>query len=159
MSFDEFLSNPENQAEFDRRVNKSLDTARKSWNEDNEKKKAEIEANAKLTAEERAKKQLADITKERDDLKRTISQRDMKEKGLNYIKSKGYNDMISDLVDLSAYDDEDSMNKAIDNINGKLSNAINKGVNTKTREVGYKTPETVKPTQPKGFDFNFTSVK
>lgn len=159
MNFDEFLSDKANQAEFDRRVQKALETARKTWDEDNTKKQAEIEANAKLSAEERAKKQLADITKERDELKSTIAKRDMKEKGLDYIKSKGYNSMISDLVDLGNYEDENSMNKAIDDLNGKLSTAINKGVNSRTQERPYRTQPTMnKPTDP-AFNFGFTSVK
>lgn len=158
MTFDEFIADSSNQAEFDRRVSKAIDTARKTWDEDNKKKQAEIEANAKLSAEERAKKQLADITKERDDLKSTIAKRDMKEKGLDYIKSKGYNNMISDLVDLSSYDDEDTMNKAIDTINGKLSQAINSGINTRTQEKPYKTTPTI--TKPNNdFNFDFTAIK
>lgn len=159
MTFDEFLSDSKNQAEFDRRVSKAIDTARKTWDEDNAKKQAEIEANAKLSAEERAKKQLADITKERDELKSTISKRDMREKGLDYIKSKGYNSMISDLVDLSSYSDEATMNKAIDDINGKLSKAINSSVNSRTQERGYTTRPTVDKPADNGFKFDFTPVK
>lgn len=159
MTFDEFMSDSKNQAEFDKRVSKAIDTARKTWEEDSAKKQAEIEATAKLSAEERAKKQLADITKERDDLKSSIAKRDMKEKGLDYIKSKGYNNMISDLVDLSNYADEDSMMKSLDDLNGKLSKAINSSVNSRTQEKGYTTKETLKQTEPKGFEFNFTPIK
>lgn len=159
MTFDEFLADSKNQAEFDRRVQKALETARKTWEEDSVKKQAEIEANAKLSAEERAKKELANITKERDELKTTIAKRDMQQKGIDYIKSKGYNSMISDLVDLSSYDTEDNMTKAIDNINGKLSKAINSSVNRRTQERAYTTRENVKPVEQKGFDFEFTPVK
>lgn len=159
MSFDEFMSNPKNQAEFDRRTNKALDTARKTWDEDNAKKQAEIEATAKLSAEERAKKQLADITKERDTLKQNIAKQEMKEKALDYIKSKGYNTLISDLIDLSGFADEDSMTKTLDDINGKLSNAINKGINQRTQEKGYRTQQTVRKSEQQGFNFGFTKVK
>lgn len=159
MTFDEFMADKANQAEFDRRVNKALETARNTWDEDNKKKQAEIEATAKLSAEERAKKQLADITKERDELKSSIAKRDMKQKGLDYIKSKGYNDMIADLVDLSGYDSEDNMNKSIDDLNAKLSKAITSGVNAKTQERAYTTAQTVNKPEPKGFDFNFTPIK
>lgn len=159
MTFDEFMADKANQAEFDRRVNKALETARTTWEEDTKKKQAEIEANAKLSAEERAKKQLADITKERDELKSTIAKRDMKQKGLDYIKSKGYNDMIADLVDLSGYDNEDNMSKSIDDLNSKLSKAINNGVNAKTQEKAYTTGQTMSKPEPKGFDFNFTPIK
>lgn len=159
MSFDEFLSNPKNQAEFDRRTSKALDTARKTWEEDYSKKQAEIEANAKLSAEERAKKQLADITKERDELKQNIAKKDMEEKGRDYIKSKGYNNMISDLIDLSAFPDEESMQKAIDNINGKLSQAINRGVDSRTRERGYRTQPTINKKPENEFNFGFQKIK
>ena len=159
ITFDEFLSDSKNQAEFDRRVSKAIDTARKTWDEDNAKRQAEIEANAKLSAEERAKKQLADITKERDDLKTRIAKDEMSRKGIDYIKSKGYNSMISDLVDLSSYPDEDTMNKAIDDINGKLSKAINTSVNRRTQERPYTTKSNVEAKPVKTFDFDFTPVK
>lgn len=159
MTFDEFLSDSKNQAEFDRRVGKAIDTAKKTWDEDNAKRQAEIEANAKLSAEERAKKQLADITKERDELKSTIAKNEMSQKGLDYIKSKGYNSMISDLVDLSSYPDEETMTKAIDNINGKLSKAINSSVNKRTQERPYTTKPNVEAKPEKTFDFGFTPVK
>ena len=159
ITFDDFMSDSKNQAEFDRRVNKALDTARKTWEEDSSKRQAEIEANAKLSAEERAKKQLADITRERDELKANIAKATMENKGKDYIKAKGYNNLISDLVDLSSFTDEEEMMKKIDDINGKLAQAINRGVNTRTQERGYRTQSTIKPKKEPGFDFNFSKIK
>lgn len=160
MTFDEFMGNPKNQAEFDRRTNKALDTARKTWEEEYSKKQAEIEATAKLSAEERAKKQLADITRERDELKSNIAKVQMENKARDYIKAKGYNQMLADLVDLTSFDDEDTMMKKLDDINGKLSNAINKGINTRTQERGYRTQQTVNnKKQEPGFNFNFNKIK
>lgn len=159
LSFDEFMGNPKNQAEFDRRTNKALDTARKTWEEEAAKKQAEIEATAKLSAEERAKKQLADITKERDELKANIAKATMENKGRDYIKSKGYNTLISDLLDLTSFTDEEEMMKKIDDINGKLSQVINKGINNRTQERGYRTQQTVNKKEDSGFNFNFNKIK
>ncbi len=160
MTFDEFMGNPKNQAEFDRRTNKALDTARKTWEEEYSKKQAEIEATAKLSAEERAKKQLADITRERDELKANIAKATMENKGRDYIKSKGYNSLVSDLLDLTSFTDEEEMMKKIDDINGKLSQAINKGINSRTQEKGYRTQQTINNRKPQpGFNFNFNKIK
>lgn len=160
MTFDEFMGNPKNQAEFDRRTNKALDTARKAWEEEYSKKQAEIEATAKLSAEERAKKQLADITRERDELKANIAKATMENKARDYIKSKGYNSMLADLLDLTSFEDEETMMAKLDDLNGKLSNAINKGINTRTQERGYRSQQTVNnKKQEQGFEFNFNKIK
>lgn len=60
MTFDEFLAaDKENQAEFDRRVNKALDTAKGKWNSENEKASKKLMDDA-----EAAKKQaVADAVK------------------------------------------------------------------------------------------------
>ena len=60
MTFDEFLAaDKENQAEFDRRVNKALDTAKGKWNSENEKASKKL-----LDDAEAAKKQaVADAVK------------------------------------------------------------------------------------------------
>lgn len=58
VSFDELLKNKNNQAEFDRRISKALETARLKWQKETEAKvseaKTEAEKLAKMNAEEKA---------------------------------------------------------------------------------------------------------
>ena len=68
-SFDDFLKDPKNQAEFDRRVEKALNTSRTKMQADIEAKMAEVrteaEKMAKMNAEQKAQyereKQIKDL--------------------------------------------------------------------------------------------------
>lgn len=160
MDFDEILKDPKYQAEFDKRVAKSLETAKNKWDEEAEAKKKEMEENAKLTAEEKIKKDMEKLTKENENLKAIEAKRIMKDKSLEYIKSKGYSSAIGDLVDLSSFADENEMHSKLDTINTNLSNTISKELDNKLKENGYPDLASKNGTGNKdGFNFNFTPVK
>lgn len=171
MNFDEFLKEGTNQAEFDKRIAKALETAKTKWDEDYKKKEEErakeleakqkeLEENAKLSAEEKIKKEMEKLSKENADLKASEAKRAMKDNSLAYIKEKGYSDAIADLVDLSSFADENDMHTRLDNINTNLSNTLSKQLDNKLKENGYpdlasKGSEGAKD----AFNFNFTPIK
>ena len=160
MDFEEILKDPKYQAAFDKKVASALETAKKKWDEDAEAVKKELEENAKLTAEEKTKKELEKLMKENGELKANEARRIMKDSALEYIKTKGYSSAISDLVDLSSFKDEDDMHTRLDSINTNLSNTISKELDNKLKENGY--PDIANKESGKkdsGFDFNFTKIK
>ena len=161
MDFDEILKDPKYQAEFDKRVAKSLETAKSKWDEEAEKKKKELEEEAKLSAEEKTKKQMEKLIQENETYKANEAKRAMKDSSLEYIKSKGYSNAIADLVDLSSFKDEEDMHTRLDNINTNLSNTISRELDNKLKENGYADLTSNKGDGKKDdmFNFNFTPIK
>ena len=161
MDFDEILKDPKYQAEFDKRVAKSIETAKTKWDQEAEAKRKELEEEAKLSAEEKIKKQMEKLTQENEVYKANEAKRAMKDASLEYIKSKGYSNAIADLVDLSSFKDENDMHTRLDNINTNLSNTISRELDNKLKENGYSDLTSNKGDGKKDdmFNFNFTPVK
>ena len=161
MDFDEILKDPKYQAEFDKRIAKAIETSKSKWDEEAEAKRKELEEEAKLTAEEKIKKQMEKLTQENEVYKANEAKRAMKDASLEYIKSKGYSNAIEDLVDLSSFKDENDMHTRLDNINTNLSNTISRELDNKLKENGYSDLTSNKGDGKKDdmFNFNFTPVK
>ena len=161
MDFDEILKDPKYQAEFDKRIAKAIETSKTKWDEEAEAKRKEMEENAKLTAEEKTKKELEKLMKENETYKANEARRAMKDSSLEYIKSKGYSNAIADLVDLSSFKDEEEMHTKLDSINTTYSNTISKAIDDKLKENGYSDLTSNKGDGKKDdlFNFNFTPVK
>ena len=161
MDFDKILEDPKYQAEFDKRVAKSIETAKTKWDQEAEAKRKELEEEAKLTAEEKIKKQMEKLTQENEIYKANEAKRAMKDASLEYIKSKGYSNAIADLVDLSSFKDENDMHNRLENINTNLSNTISRELDNKLKENGYSDLTSNKGDGKKDdmFNFNFTPVK
>ena len=81
LSFDDFLSQEGNQAEFDRRVRKAIQTAvgnaQKKWKTLTDDRVSEAEKLAQMTGEEKEKYRADKAEKELADLKRQIAMGDM----------------------------------------------------------------------------------
>ena len=161
MDFDTILKDPKYQAEFDKRIAKAIETAKGKWDEEAEAARKEMEENAKLTAEEKIKKQMEKLTQENEIYKANEAKRAMKDASLEYIKSKGYSNAIADLVDLSSFKDENDMHSRLDIINTNLSNTISRELDNKLKENGYSDLTSNKGDGRKDdmFNFNFTPVK
>ena len=160
MDFEEILKDPKYQSAFDKKVANALETAKKKWDEDAEAARKEMEENAKLSAEEKTKKEMEKLMKENGELKANEARRVMKDSALEYIKTKGYSNAIGDLVDLSSFKDENDMQTRLDSINTNLSNTISRELDNKLKENGY--PDIASKGDGKkdsGFDFNFTKIK
>ena len=81
LSFDDFLSQEGNQAEFDRRVQKAINTAvsnaQKKWQTMTDGKVSEAEKLAQMTSEEKAEYRAKKAEQELADLKKQIALGDM----------------------------------------------------------------------------------
>lgn len=159
MTFDEVLTDPKMQAEFDKRIAKALETSRSKWEEELEAKRKELEETAKLSAEEKAKKEIEKLTKENEVYKANEARRAMKDSSLEYIRTKGYSSSIENLVDLGSFKDETEMQERLDKINTDLSTAISNGLNDKLKQQGLKDLGSKENAPSDEFNFGFTPIK
>ena len=132
--FDDLLKDKAHQAEFDRRINKALETAKSKWETENagklEAAKTEAEKLAKMNAEEKAKyaeqKRLAEIEKR----ERDISTRELKAQAYETLAEKG---LPKELVEILDYQDAETCNKSIEKVSTAFQTAVEKAVNEKLR--------------------------
>ena len=79
-TFDEVLSNKEYQAEFDRRVQKAIETAKGKWKEINDIEKTEAEKLAKMNKEQKLE---YEAQKEKQEKENALAELDRKSTRLN----------------------------------------------------------------------------
>ena len=82
VSFDEFLKAEGNQAEFDRRVQKAIETARTKWKEKNDAEKTEAERLAQMNETEKLQYQLKKQEETNKEIQRKLNARDLKDEAL-----------------------------------------------------------------------------
>ena len=82
VSFDDFLKGEGNQAEFDRRVQKAIDTAKTKWQEKNDAEKSEAEKLAKMNETEKLQYQLKQKDKSIEEIQKKLNARDLKDEAL-----------------------------------------------------------------------------
>ena len=108
-SFDDFLKGEGNQAEFDRRVKKAIDTAvtkeQEKWQALTDDKLSEAEKLAKMTKEEKAEYKNRKLEKELEDLKRQNSISEMSKTARKMLADEEINipdELLAHLVSESA---------------------------------------------------------
>lgn len=82
VTFDDFLKNGKNQAEFDRRVQKAIQTAQESWKAKNDQEKSEAERLAQMTETEKLQYELEKQKKLNEETQRRLNARDLKDEAL-----------------------------------------------------------------------------
>ncbi|WP_272075874.1 DUF4355 domain-containing protein [Streptococcus dysgalactiae] len=127
-TFDDILSDPKKQAEFDKRVAKAIDTARNKWVAETEEKENEAKRLAKMNAEQKAQHEKDQLLKELAELKaeRTRSEMTATARGMFNEASLSINeDLINQLVADNADDTKKAVEGFIDLFNENLEKAIN----------------------------------
>lgn len=79
VSFDDFLKGEGNQAEFDRRVQKAIDTAKAKWQEKNDADKTEAERLAQMNETEKLQYKLKKQEEANKEIQRKLNARDLKD--------------------------------------------------------------------------------
>lgn len=105
MSFDDFLAQEGNQAEFDRRVNKAIKTAvtnaEEKWKALTDDKLTEAEKLAKMTKEEKAEYRAKKAEKELEDLKKMNARTELAKTARKMLADENINipdELLSNLV-------------------------------------------------------------
>ncbi|AEF25717.1 phage scaffold protein [Streptococcus parauberis KCTC 11537] len=126
-TFDELLSDPKNQAEFDKKISKALETARSKWESEKEAEADQAKKLAKMNAEQKAeheKKQLEARIAELE-AEKTRSEMNSIARGMfseaNVVPSE---DLINMLVTNSADDTKKAVEGFISLFNDHLDKAV-----------------------------------
>lgn len=139
-SFDDFLKDPKNQAEFDRRVEKALNTNRTKMQADIEAKmqeaRTEAEKMAKMNAEQKAQYEREKKAKELADREAAITKRELMATAKEQLAEKG---LPISLASVLNYSSAEECTASIDAVGKAFQEAVEKAVND--RLAGGKPPK------------------
>jgi len=131
MSFDDFLNEGENQAEFDRRLNKAVNTAvtkaKEKWEALTDDKLTEAEKLAKMTKEEKAEYRAKKAEKELEELKRMNARTELAKTARKMLADDNINisdELLSNLV----ADDADGTKTAVESFAKMYKEAVQAAV-------------------------------
>ena len=140
LSFQEILDGDKTyQAEFDRRVQKALETAKSKWEEDEQTKRTEAEKLAKMDAEQKAKYELKKEKERADEAIARLNAYELKNTAIKIAQEKGLDISLLEDIDYSKQTAE-TIVTIIDTKKAVFDKAIEKAMNDKYKE---STPRTV----------------
>lgn len=139
-SFDEFLKTGGNQAEFDRRVQKAVNTAvtkaQEKWQALADDKLSEAEKLAKMTKEEKAQYMQQKREKELTDREAAITRKELMAEAKNTLASDGLPQELAEVLD---YSDADTCKKSMEKVKEVFQRAVETAVEEKLK--GGKPPK------------------
>lgn len=135
-TFDELLSDADYQAEFDRKVQKALNTAKSKWEALTNDKLSEAEKLAKMNKEEKAEYMHQKHEKELADRETAITRRELMAEAKNTLAEKK---LPAGLAEVLNYTDADSCNKSIAAVEKAFQEAVQSAVQEKLK--GGKPPK------------------
>ena len=169
LSFDDFLKDPKNQAEFDRRVSKALETSRsKMQAEINTKVQeavTEAEKMAKMNAEQKAQYEREKKEKEMADREAAITKRELMSTAKEQLAEKG---LPISLAGVLNYASAEECSASIEAVGKAFQEAVEKAVNDRLsggkppKKAGDKavyTMEQIKAMSPAEINQNWDAVQ
>lgn len=133
LSFDEILGDKTYQAEFDRRVQKALETARTKWEAEEQTKRTEAEKLAKMDAEQKAKYELKKEKERADEAIAKLNAYELKNTAIKIAQEKGLDISLLEDIDYSKQTAE-TITTIIDTKKAVFDKAIEKAMNDKYKE-------------------------
>ena len=139
-SFDDFLKTGGNQAEFDRRVQKAVNTAvanaQEKWQVLTDDKLSEAEKLAKMTKEEKAQYMQQKKENELSDREAAITRKELMAEAKNTLASDGLPQELAEVLD---YSDADTCKKSMEKVKEVFQRAVETAVEEKLK--GGKPPK------------------
>lgn len=133
-SFDDFLKGEGNQAEFDRRVQKAIDTAvsnaQQKWQALTDDRLSEAEKLAKMNKEEKAAYMQQKKEKELSDREAVITRKELMAEAKNTLVEKK---LPVSLAEVLNYADADTCNKSISAVEKAFQEAVEAAVNERLK--------------------------
>jgi len=129
-SFDDLLQNKDYQAEFDRRVQKALGTAKEKWTALIDDKLSEADKLAKMNKEEKAEYLRQKQEKELKDREAAITRRELMAEAKNTLAEKK---LPVGLAEVLNYADADSCNKSMAAVEKAFQEAVQAAVEEKLK--------------------------
>ena len=133
ITFDEFLKDSENQAEFDRRVQKAINTAKTNWEELMNSEKSEAEKLAKMNKEQKLEYQ---TQKEKADKEKALAELNaykLKEQATKIASEKGLDISLLTFFNFETVKAEE-INSKIEEVSNAFNKAVEKAVNERLKE-------------------------
>ena len=144
-SFDDFLKTGDNQAEFDRRLQKAINTAvtneQKKWQAMTDDKLSEAEKLAKMTEEEKTKYLQQKREKDLTDREAAVTRKELMAEAKNTLASDNLPVELAEVLD---YTDADSCMKSMEKVKSAFQKAVEAAVEEKLKggKPPKKAPET-----------------
>lgn len=133
-TFDELLKDKSMQSEFDRRIDKAIETAREKWQTEHEEKleraKTEAEKLAKMNAEQRAEHERQQREDELAKREADITRRELRASTIDELVEKGLPISLADIIN---YTDADSTKASIEAVEKAFRQAVEDGVNERLK--------------------------
>ena len=145
VSFDDFLAEEGNQAEFDRRVQKAVNTAvtnaQEKWQALADDKLSEAEKLAKMTKDEQKTYMQNKRDKELSDREAAVTRSELMAEAKNSLSDEG---LPVELAEVLSYTDADACKKSMETVKKAFQTAVEKAVDEKLKggKPPKKAPET-----------------
>lgn len=145
VSFDDFLAQEGNQAEFDRRVQKAVNTAvtnaQEKWQTLTDDKLSEAEKLAKMTKDEQKTYMQNKRDKELSDREAAVTRSELMAEAKNSLSDAG---LPVELAEVLSYTDADACKKSMETVKKAFQTAVEKAVDEKLKggKPPKKAPET-----------------
>ncbi len=143
VTFDDFLKDGKNQAEFDRRVQQAIQTAQDNWKTINDAEKSEAERLAKMNKEQKLEYQ---AQKEKEGKEKALAELNaykLKEQATKIASEKGLDISLLTFFNFETVKAEE-INSKIEEVSNAFNKAVEKAVNERLKEDT--------PTQKLGID-------
>ena len=139
-SFDDFLKTGGNQAEFDRRVQKAVNTAvtnaQEKWQALTDDELSEAEKLGKMTKEEKAQYMQQKKEKELSEREAAITRKELMAEARNTLAGDG---LPQELAEVLNYTDADACKKSVETVKAAFQKAVEEAVEEKLK--GGKPPK------------------
>ncbi len=139
-SFDDFLKTGSNQAEFDRRVQKAVNTAvtnaQEKWQALTDDKLSEADKLARMTKEEKAQYMQQKKEKELSDREAAVTRSELMAEAKNNLSDE---ELPVELAEILNYTDADACKKSMETVKKAFQTAVEKTVDEKLK--GGKPPK------------------
>lgn len=135
-TFDDVLKNKAYQSEFDKRINKAIETAKSKWDEEAKAQADEAAKLAKMKADEKAEyerqKREDALTKREAE----ITRRELHAEAITQLTADGLPASLADIVDCTS---ADNCKKSMESVKKAFGEAVEKAVNDKLKGTTPKT--------------------
>lgn len=130
-TFDDVLSsNKAYQSEYDKRVNKALNTARQKWEADAKAQADEAAKLAEMKAEEKAEYERQKREKELSEREAAITKRELHAEAVTQLTDKGLPASLADILDCTS---ADNCKKSMEAVEKAFGEAVEKAVNDRLK--------------------------
>ena len=129
-TWDDVMKDKTIQSEFDKRVNKAIETAKAKWDADAKEKANEAEKLANMQAEEKAKYERDKAIKALEERERAVLKREMKAEARSQLSEMSLPIELSDCLD---YTDAESCKKSMESVSTAFNKAVELAVNERLK--------------------------